>query len=192
MDDNGRMESGSRRSGATPSVRTADTAAGQRRARRRSGRASPTRTRRRASPRTTAVTRLVVFMGKDGVKPDATAYCFFQYVHLDEGEFGFTANGEQWFAFLFSGRRPKLLTVHGRNLRRICDYISLHRMPWIRLADRDFRPGGRRDDDADHHPLRDFRSEGGITLPSPLRSVQRGRSWPASMRCLTGRLLGDG
>ena len=27
----------------------------------------------------------------------------------------------------------------GRNLQRICDYISLRRLPWIREADRDFK-----------------------------------------------------
>jgi hypothetical protein len=33
----------------------------------------------------------------------------------------------------------ELPPVHGRNLLRICDYIGLRRMQWIRQADRDFR-----------------------------------------------------
>ena len=36
--------------------------------------------------------------------------------------------------------QPKLVTVHGRNLLRICDYISLRRMPWIRAGGSGF-PG---------------------------------------------------
>src|SRR4051812_34753748 len=92
------------------------------------------------------VSRLVLIMGHDGFTPGGTAYHFLQYVHIDMGEFGFTANG-QVFHFVFSGRQPKLVTVHGRNLVRICDYISLRRMQWIRQADRDFRPVDAADDD---------------------------------------------
>jgi hypothetical protein len=102
------------------------------------------------SPENDEITRLVIVLGKDGFKDEATAYHIFQYVHLDECEVGFTASGEQWFSFLFSGRSPKLVTVHGRNLLRICEYISLRRMPWIRLADRDFR---RADGVPDEEPI---------------------------------------
>ena len=56
------------------------------------------------------------------------------------GQFGFTANG-QVFSFVVSDIQPKLVTVHGRNLLRIFDQISLRRIPWIRQADRDFRAG---------------------------------------------------
>jgi hypothetical protein len=91
------------------------------------------------------VARLVVVLGK--AKPGEFAYRIFQYVHIDEGGGGVTASGEQWFCFLFSGRQPKVLTVYGRNIQRTCDYISLHRMPWIRVADRDFRPGDGQDAD---------------------------------------------
>jgi len=91
------------------------------------------------SPENDEISRLVVVLGKDGFKDGATAFHIFQYVHLDEGEVGFTASGDQRFSFLFSGRSPKLVTGHGRNVLRICEYISLRRMPWIRQADRDFR-----------------------------------------------------
>ena len=84
------------------------------------------------------VSRLVLVMGKDGFRIGEQAYIVFQYVHIGIGQFGFTANG-QVFSFVFSDIQPKLVTVHGRNLLRIFDYISLRRMPWIRQADRDFR-----------------------------------------------------
>jgi hypothetical protein len=97
------------------------------------------------SPDSDGLPRLVIVLGK--ARPGEFAYRIFQYVHIDEGGGGATASGEQWFVFLFSGRQPKVLTVYGRNIRRICDYISLHRMPWIRVADRDFRPGDGQDAD---------------------------------------------
>ena len=84
------------------------------------------------------VSRLVLIMGKDGFRPGGTAYHFIQYVHISMGEFGFTPDG-QAFRFVFSDIQPKLVTVHGRNLLRTCDYIALRRMPWVRQADRDFR-----------------------------------------------------
>ena len=95
------------------------------------------------------VSRLVLVMGKDGFRIGNTAYLVLQYVHLGTGEFGFTANG-QVFSFVFSDLQPKLVTVHGRNLQRIFDYISLRRMPWIRQADRDFRST---DDTTDKEPI---------------------------------------
>jgi hypothetical protein len=84
------------------------------------------------------VSRLVLIMGKDGFRLGHHAYITLQYVHIGIGQFGFTANG-QVFSFVFSDIQPKLVTVHGRNLLRIFDYIGLRRMPWIRQTDRDFR-----------------------------------------------------
>jgi hypothetical protein len=93
------------------------------------------------------VSRLVLIMGKDGFKPGGTAYHFLQYVHMGVGEFGFSPDG-QCFRVVFSDIQPKLVTLHGRNLLRTCDYIALRRMQWIRQADRDFRAGdGVRDDE---------------------------------------------
>ena len=88
----------------------------------------------------TEVSRLVLVMGKDGFLSGQTAYIAFQYVHLSMGEFGFTTDG-QWFSFIVSDLQPKLVTVHGRNVLKIFDQISLRRIPWIRQADRDFRAG---------------------------------------------------
>ncbi len=95
-----------------------------------------------ANPADSEIPRLVVVLGRDGFKPGATAYHILQYVHIDDGEAGFTAGGEQWFSFLFVSKEPKLLKVFGSSILRIGDYISLHRMPWIRVADRDFRAVG--------------------------------------------------
>jgi hypothetical protein len=95
------------------------------------------------------VSRLVLVMGKDGFRIGENAYIVFQYVHLGMGQLGFTANG-QVFSFVFSDLQPKLVTVHGRNLQRIFDYISLRRMPWIRQTDRDFRST---DDTTDKEPI---------------------------------------
>jgi hypothetical protein len=95
------------------------------------------------------VSRLVLVMGKEGFKAGGTAYVSLQYVHLGLGEFGFDENG-QWFSYVFSDIQAKLLKVHGRNILKYFDYISLRRLPWIRLADRDFRPG---DGVADDEPI---------------------------------------
>jgi hypothetical protein len=92
------------------------------------------------NPAKNEMTRLVVVLGREGMKPDATARMIFQYPLLDIGAGGVTASGDQWFSFLWSGLEPMQVKVYGRNLERICDYISLRRMPWIRVADRDFRP----------------------------------------------------
>jgi hypothetical protein len=83
---------------------------------------------------------LVLIMGKEGFKDGSTAYYSVQYVHLGLGEFGFTEDG-QWFRFVVSDLQPKQITVRGRDLLRIFDYIRLRRLPWIREADRDLRNG---------------------------------------------------
>jgi hypothetical protein len=87
------------------------------------------------------VSRLVLVMGRDGFHAGANAYIAFQYVHIGMGQLGFTRDG-QVFSFVFSDIQPKLFTVHGRNVLRIFDQISLRRMPWIREADRDYRQPG--------------------------------------------------
>jgi hypothetical protein len=95
-----------------------------------------------------AITRLVVVMGHERFKPGKEpAYYTLLYHDMGTGEYGFEADG-QWFRIPFQesgGTRP--LTASGRNILRIGDYISLCRMPWIRVADRDFRPGDGADAD---------------------------------------------
>ncbi len=70
-------------------------------------------------------------LGKDGVRS-------FQYVHLDSDSlFQLTTSG-QAIVVRFAGLKPFQVTIRGRNLWRLYDYLHQHRMPWIRLADRDF------------------------------------------------------
>jgi hypothetical protein len=92
--------------------------------------------------------RLVVVMGRDRFQPgDEPAYYTLQYSDMGTGEYGFAADG-QWFRIPFyEAGGSRLLTAHGRNIFRIGDSISLGRMPWIRMADRDFRPGDGQDAD---------------------------------------------
>jgi hypothetical protein len=88
-----------------------------------------------------SLTRLACIMGKEGFQPGGKAYRFFQYVHLDsDTDFGFTKDG-QIITLRFAGMNPVLVVIRGRNLLRICDAIHLHRIPWIRVADRDFADG---------------------------------------------------
>jgi hypothetical protein len=94
-------------------------------------------------PSNESLTRLVCIMGKEGFQPGGKAYRFFQYVHLDsDTDFGFTADG-QIITLRFAGMKPVMVVVRGRNLLRICDQIHQHRMPWIRVADRDFAEGSK-------------------------------------------------
>ena len=70
-------------------------------------------------------------LGKDGVRS-------FQYVHLDsDSQFRRTSSG-QAILIRFAGIKAVQVTIRGRNLWRLFDYLHQHRMPWIRLADRDF------------------------------------------------------
>ena len=82
--------------------------------------------------------RLCCVMGGKAFKAGGKPYRAFQYVHLDsDSDFGFEAHG-QVMTLRFSGLMPVTIIVHGRHLLKIWDYIQLHRMAWIREADRDF------------------------------------------------------
>lgn len=60
------------------------------------------------------------------------------YPHLDaKSEF----HGSS-FTFIFAGAKLWELTVEGRNLWRIYDYIALQRWPYIRVSTRDFDEKG--------------------------------------------------
>ena len=63
----------------------------------------------------------------------------FQYVHLDSGS-QFAA-GRITLAFM--GMEPVRVTIEGRNLWRLYDYIHQHRMPWVMVAGRDFAEDGQ-------------------------------------------------
>ena len=82
-----------------------------------------------------------------------TPYHAFQYVHLGaEATLGFTPEG-QVMSLHFTGMEPKILTIRGRNLLQIMDYIQLHRIHWIRQADRDFSPDEAVDDNGQPLPF---------------------------------------
>jgi hypothetical protein len=90
-----------------------------------------------------SLTRLCCIMGREGFQPGGKAYRFFQYVHLDsDTDLGFS-NDRQIVTLRFAGLHPVMVIIGGRNLLRICDSIHLHRMPWIRVADRDFAEGSK-------------------------------------------------
>jgi hypothetical protein len=90
-----------------------------------------------------SLTRLCLIMGRESFQAGGKPYRFFQYVHLDsDTDFGFTKDG-QVITLRFAGLNPVIVIVKGRNLLRICDYIHLHRLPWIRVADRDFAEGSK-------------------------------------------------
>ena len=61
-----------------------------------------------------------------------------QFHHLDAK----SVYDRESFTFLFSGAKLWELTVEGRNLWRIYDYISLSRWPYIRVTARDFDEKG--------------------------------------------------
>lgn len=46
------------------------------------------------------------------------------------------------FTFVFAGAKVWELTVEGRNLWRLYDYMSLSRWPYLRVATRDFEQAG--------------------------------------------------
>ena len=50
--------------------------------------------------------------------------------------------GNTWFIIEFNEPEKWRLTVRGRNLWAIYNYIAQHRLEWIREADRDFAGDG--------------------------------------------------
>ncbi len=76
-------------------------------------------------------------LGKDGFRS-------FQYLHLDSNsEYRIEPKG-QVLVVRFGGIKPVQVTIRGRNLRPVYDYIHQHRLPWIMRADRDFPdPAGK-------------------------------------------------
>jgi hypothetical protein len=75
-------------------------------------------------------------LGKDGFRS-------FQYVHLDSWSHFEASSEGHTIRLRFGGTRLIDLTVVGRNLRLLYDYIHQHRAPSIRLCDRDFEDGAK-------------------------------------------------
>lgn len=73
----------------------------------------------------------------------AEGYESCQYVHLDSrSSFQVTEEG-QIIRIRFYGSRPADVTIVGRSLLLLYDYIHQHRMPWIRLCERPFVDGDK-------------------------------------------------
>jgi hypothetical protein len=73
-------------------------------------------------------------LGKDG-------YRSFQYMHLDsDSAFRIESKGHV-ISMRFVGTKIVQVTICGRNLWRLYDYLHQHRLPWVMRADRDFSDG---------------------------------------------------
>jgi hypothetical protein len=59
----------------------------------------------------------------------------FEFLHLGYKEYD---AGNTWFILEFNEPEKWRVTVQGRNLWQIYNYIAQHRLEWIREADRDF------------------------------------------------------
>jgi hypothetical protein len=73
-------------------------------------------------------------LGKDG-------YRSFQYMHLDsDSAFGIEFTGHV-ISLRFAGVKIMQVTIRGRNLWQLYDYLHQHRIPWVMRVDRDFADG---------------------------------------------------
>lgn len=84
-----------------------------------------------ARPSNKPVQSIHCLLGKEGVRS-------FQYVHLDSDSQFRVTNGGQVIVVRFAGLKSVQVTIRGRNLWRLYDYLHQHRMPWVMRADRDF------------------------------------------------------
>jgi hypothetical protein len=87
--------------------------------------------------------------GRAANKPVYTLHCClgkngyrsFQYMHLDsDSTFSIDHKGHV-ISMRFVGTKIVQVTIRGRNLWRLYDYLHQHRLPWVMLADRDFADG---------------------------------------------------
>jgi hypothetical protein len=88
-----------------------------------------------AHPANKALLSLHLLLGKDGIRS-------FQYVHLDSGSSFGPAGDGQAFVLRFAGLAPARVTIRGRDLWRLYDYIHQHRVSWIMRADRGLSADG--------------------------------------------------
>ena len=83
-----------------------------------------------ARPANKPVYTLHCWLGKDG-------YRSFQIAHLDsDSSFKITSSGHV-ITLRFAGTQVMQVTIKGRNLWRLYDYLHQHRIAWIMRADRD-------------------------------------------------------
>lgn len=83
-----------------------------------------------ARPSHNSLYTLHCILGADG-------YRSFQYVHLDSDSSLSSEGKGQVIRLRFCGSKIIAVTIHGRNLWRLHDYIHQHRMAWVMRADRD-------------------------------------------------------
>jgi hypothetical protein len=83
-----------------------------------------------ARPANKPVYTLHCCLGKDG-------YRSFQYVHLDSDSSFQTTSAGHVVTLRFAGTHVMQVTIRGRNLRGLYDYLHQHRIPWVMRADRD-------------------------------------------------------
>jgi|GEM_PF-4544757 len=73
-------------------------------------------------------------LGAEGIRS-------FQYVGLDSDS-SLTADGDgQVIRLKFCGSKITAVTIRGRNLSRLYDYLLQHRTAWVMRLDRDFTAG---------------------------------------------------
>jgi hypothetical protein len=80
---------------------------------------------------------LHLLLGREGCRS-------FQYVHFDS-DAAFTADESgQCIRLGFCGSKVTIVSIHGRNLRRLYDLIHQHRIAWVMRQDagRDFAADG--------------------------------------------------
>jgi hypothetical protein len=83
-----------------------------------------------ARPANKPIYTLHCCLGKDG-------YRSFQYVHLDSDTSFNTAAAGHVITLRFAGTQVVQITIAGRKLWRLYDYLHQHRIAWIMRADRD-------------------------------------------------------
>jgi hypothetical protein len=83
-----------------------------------------------ARPANKPVYTLHCWLGKDG-------YRSFQMVHLDSDSSFKTGPAGHVITLRFAGTQLTQVTITGRKLWRLYDYLGQHRMAWIARADRD-------------------------------------------------------
>jgi hypothetical protein len=83
-----------------------------------------------ARPSHTSLYTLHCILGGDG-------YRSFQYVGLDSNS-SLTADGNgQVIRLKFCGSKTTAVTIRGRNLSRLYDYLHQHKIAWVMRLDRD-------------------------------------------------------
>jgi len=83
-----------------------------------------------ARPANRPVYTLHCGLGKDGFRS-------FQYVHYDSDSSFKTLPSGHVITLRFAGTQVMQVTIKGRNLWRLYDYLHQHSIPWIMRADRD-------------------------------------------------------